>query len=116
MLLNLAWASPGTASFYRCVLALPALFAIGTVERRREGPPQHRQRLLATAAGALFAGDMMLWTEAITEVGAGLSTVLVNVQVVLVPLLALLVDRERLSHRYLLALPVVLVGVVLTPG
>jgi drug/metabolite transporter (DMT)-like permease len=116
VLLNLAGTSPGTASFYRCVLALPALVTIGFAERRREGGPTAAQRGLAGLAGALFAGDMLLWTQAITEVGAGLSTVLVNVQVVLVPLLALLIDHEPLTRRYLLTLPVVLAGVVLTAG
>ena len=65
------------------------------------------------AAGVLFAGDMLLWTMAIAEIGAGLSTVLVNTQVVLVPLLAWLVDRELVTHRYLVALPVVIVYFVL---
>jgi len=53
------------------------------------------------SAGALFAGDMLLWTQAIGEVGAGLSTVLVNVQVVMVALLAWAVDREPVPHRFL---------------
>lgn len=114
--LDLAGTSPGTASFYRCALALPALAVIGVVERRREGAPSGTQRGLAAVAGVLFAGDMLLWTQAIAEVGAGLSTVLVNVQVVLVPLLALVIDREPLSRRYLLTLPVVVIGVVLTAG
>lgn len=116
VLLGLAHTSPGTASFYRCVLALPALLALAAAERRRASPlPRHRYGL-ALFAGALFAGDMLLWTQAIGEVGAGLSTVLVNVQVVLVPLLAWAVDREPVPHRFLWWLPVLLMGVVLTGG
>jgi hypothetical protein len=37
--------------------------------------------------------------------GAGLSTVLVNTQVVIVPLLAWLVDRERSGPRFVLSCP-----------
>src|SRR4051794_41704342 len=59
---------------------------------------------------------MLLWAKAIIEVGAGLSTVLVNVQVVLVPLLAWAVDREQVPRRFLLWLPVLVAGVVLTGG
>jgi drug/metabolite transporter (DMT)-like permease len=70
----------------------------------------------AAAAGLLFAGDALWWTQAIGEVGAGLSTVLVNAQVLLVPLLALVIDREPVSRRYLAMLPVMVVGVVLTGG
>lgn len=113
VLISLSATSPGTASFWRCVLALPALLVAAALERRRDG--EHR-RLVAWSAGALFAGDMLLWTQAIAEIGAGMSTVLVNVQVVLVPLLALLVDGERPTRRYLSALPVLAAGVVLTAG
>ncbi|MEU1416801.1 DMT family transporter [Streptomyces sp. NPDC005731] len=116
VLLDLARTSPGTASFYRCALALPALLALAAAERRRVGAfPRHRYGL-AVSAGALFAGDMLMWTQAIGEVGAGLSTVLVNVQVVMVPLLARAVDREPVPRRFLWWLPVLLVGVVCTGG
>jgi drug/metabolite transporter (DMT)-like permease len=59
---------------------------------------------------------MLLWTQAILEVGAGLSTVLVNAQVIVVPLLAWLIDREHISRRFLLALPAMIAGVLLTGG
>ncbi|MFF8593981.1 DMT family transporter [Streptomyces sp. NPDC015220] len=116
VLLGLARTEPGTASFYRCALALPALLLLAVPEHRREGSPSRGQVGLALLAGGAFAGDMLLWTQAIGEVGAGLSTVLVNVQVVLVPLLARLIDREPVPRRFLLWGPVILVGVVLTGG
>ncbi|ETK30664.1 DMT family transporter [Microbispora sp. ATCC PTA-5024] len=116
VLIHLSGASPGTASFYRCLLALPLLIPLALGERRREGGIPGRRRLVTVVAGALFAGDMLLWTAAIAEVGAGLSTVLVNVQVVIVPLLALLVDREALPRRFLVSVPFLLVGVVLAGG
>jgi drug/metabolite transporter (DMT)-like permease len=116
VLINLSRASAGTASFYRCVLSLPFLAVLAFLERRRRGSPPRRQYVLASVAGALFAGDMLLWTQAIGELGAGLSTVLANMQVVMVPLLAWLVDRERVTLRFLLWLPVLILGVVLTGG
>ncbi|MEU9478059.1 DMT family transporter [Streptomyces sp. NPDC048191] len=116
VLLDLAHTAPGTASFYRCLLALPALSMLAGLERRQEGAPPRRRYWLTLAAGVLFAGDMLLWTQAIGEVGAGLSTVLVNVQVVLVPLIAWAVDREPVPARFLRCLPLLLLGVVLTGG
>jgi drug/metabolite transporter (DMT)-like permease len=113
VLISLSATSPGTATFWRCLLALPVLLVAATLERRTGG--EHR-RAVAWAAGALFAGDMLLWTQAIGEIGAGMSTVLVNVQVVLVPLLALLFDGERPTPRYVHALPALALGVVLTAG
>ncbi|MGP4044535.1 DMT family transporter [Streptomyces sp. 2A115] len=114
--LDLSGTEAGTASVYRCLLALPVLLVLTIPEYRREGPPPSRQVGYSLVAGALFAGDMVLWTKAIAEVGAGLSTVLVNVQVALVPLLAWAVDRERVGRRFLVWLPVMMVGVVLTGG
>ncbi|MFL6073095.1 MAG: DMT family transporter [Mycobacteriales bacterium] len=116
VLIDLSRTSPGTASFYRCLFALPLLYPFWWAERRAEGPLPRRQHGVALVAGALFAGDMLLWTRAIAEVGAGLSTVLVNVQVILVPLLAYAIDREPLARRFLAALPVLVLGVVLTAG
>lgn len=116
VLIDLSGTSPGTASFFRCLLALPLLGVLAAAERRRDGSPSGRQRLVGLAAGVLFAGDMLLWTQAILEVGAGLSTVLVNIQVVIVPLLALLINREPVRRRYLFWLPALLIGVVLTGG
>lgn len=116
VLIGLSGTSPGTASFWRCLIALPLLLPLALRERRRAGVPSRRAALSAVFAGALFAGDMLLWTQAIFEVGAGLSTVLVNLQVVLVPVLAWAVDREPVTRAFFGCLPVVLFGVVCTAG
>jgi drug/metabolite transporter (DMT)-like permease len=112
----LSAASPGTASFFRCVFALPLLVPLAVAERRHRGAPTARQYGWAAAAGVLFAADALFWTQAIYEVGVGLSAVLVNTQVVMVPLLARLIDREPLSARFVALLPVVVLGTVLTGG
>ncbi len=116
VLLNLANNSSATATVGRCVLALPIMAFLAVREshtrERLSGPAM----LSALACGLLFAGDMLWWTQAIFEIGAGLSTVLVNTQVVIVPLLAWLIDGEKVRRRFLLALPVVIAGVVLTGG
>lgn len=114
--LDLSGAAPGTATFYRCLLAAPMLLPLVLLERRREGRLRRRQAWYAVLAGAFFAGDALWWTQAIGEVGAGLSTVLVNAQVVLVPLLALMIDREPVSHRFVAILPAMVVGIALTGG
>ena len=52
-----------------------------------------------------FAADLILWHNSIDDVGAGLATVLANIQVVLVPLVAWAVLAERPGRRVLAALP-----------
>jgi hypothetical protein len=58
----------------------------------------------------------VFWHYAIGDVGAGLSTVLGNLQVVVVPFLAWLILGERIQPRLLAALPLVCSGVILISG
>jgi drug/metabolite transporter (DMT)-like permease len=116
ILLGLAHTTPATASTARSVMALPVVACLTLFEKRRNGGLSAAECLSAAACGVLFAGDMLWWTQAIPEVGAGLSTVLVNTQVAIVPLLAWLVDRERTGPRFLWSLPGILAGVLLAGG
>jgi drug/metabolite transporter (DMT)-like permease len=112
---RLAEVSPETAAFFRCFFALPALAALALRERRQQGPRRRDWGKLG-AAGVLFACDLIFWHHAIENVGAGLATVLGNLQVVLVAYVAWAVLGERPEARVLAAVPVVLVGVVLIAG
>ena len=116
ILFRVAHVSPTTGAFYRCAYALPLLFVLAWLENRRLGPRPLKQRVLAWIAGLLFTVDLVAWHQGIEEVGAGLATVLGNLQVVLVGLLAWAILRERPPGRSLAAIPVALVGVVLISG
>jgi drug/metabolite transporter (DMT)-like permease len=86
------------------------------MERRRYGPRPARDRWLGVAAGALFSADLIRWHHAIDDVGAGLATVLGNLQVVLVAFLAWGLLGEKPASRTAAAVPLVLVGAVLISG
>jgi drug/metabolite transporter (DMT)-like permease len=116
ILVDLADVSPASAAFFRCFYALPALGVLAWWEDRRHGRRSWRQRRLAIPAGALFAVDLIAWNHAIADVGAGLATVLGNLQVVIVPFLALALLGERVPRRILLSLPIVLFGILLVSG
>jgi drug/metabolite transporter (DMT)-like permease len=116
ILVRLAEVTPETAAVFRCVYALPALGLLAVLERRRFGPRPGRERRLGLAAGVLFAADLVLWHHAIEDVGAGLATVLGNLQVVLVAFLAWMLLGERPSARMAVAVPVVVCGAVLISG
>jgi drug/metabolite transporter (DMT)-like permease len=108
--------SPATGTVYRALFGLPLLVLVALAERRRYGPLPRRAWRLAAIAGVFFAGDLLFWHHAIEAVGAGLATVLGNLQVIIVGVIAWLVLGERPSRSALAALPVVLVGVVLISG
>jgi drug/metabolite transporter (DMT)-like permease len=116
ILVRLADVSPATAAIFRCAYALPVLGALAVLEDRRFGPRPARDRRLALPAGAFFAADLIFWHYAIADVGAGLATVLGNVQVVVIPFAAWAVLGERIERRILLALPLVCSGVLLISG
>jgi drug/metabolite transporter (DMT)-like permease len=116
ILFRVADVSPSTGAVFRCLYALPALWLLARWEDNRYGSRPRKQRMLARVAGLFFAVDLVAWHQGIEEVGAGLATVLGNLQVVLVGLLAWAILRERPSNRSLAAIPVALFGVILISG
>ncbi|HET6505460.1 MAG TPA: DMT family transporter [Baekduia sp.] len=116
VLVRLAEVSPSTAAVFRCAYAVPVLYLLARAEDRRFGPRPARDRRLAALAGAFFAVDLVAWHHAIEDVGAGLATVLGNLQVAFVPLIAWAVLREHPSRRVLVTLPLMLGGIVLISG
>jgi drug/metabolite transporter (DMT)-like permease len=116
ILVRLSHASPSTAAIFRCAYALPALGLLAWWEDRRFGPREWRDRRMALAAGVFFTADLILWHHSIRDVGAGLATVLANIQVVLVPLVAWALLSERPPRKVLVAVFVALGGVLLISG
>ena len=116
ILVREASVAPATAAVFRCAYAIPVLAWLARGEDRRFGPRPRRDRVLAAIAGVFFAIDLVAWHHAIEDVGAGLATVLGNLQVAFVPLIAWLVLRERPSGRVLATLPLMLAGIVLISG
>ncbi|MGO8958886.1 MAG: DMT family transporter [Streptosporangiaceae bacterium] len=116
ILMTLAHVGAVTTTFYRCALSLPVLVPLALIERRRYGPRALRSRIYAVVAGLFLAVDLVVWMHSIADVGAGVATVLGNLQVLFVAVLGWLVLRERPDRRYLGVLPVVLLGVVLVSG
>ncbi|HUG46911.1 MAG TPA: DMT family transporter [Candidatus Limnocylindria bacterium] len=105
-----------TATVFRALYGLPILLVAALLERRRLGPLPRRAQKLAVLAGAFFAADLLFWHHSIDAVGAGLATVLGNLQVVVVAIAAWLLFGERPSARTLAGIPVILAGVVLISG
>jgi drug/metabolite transporter (DMT)-like permease len=108
--------TPSTATVFRCLYGLPILALVGWYEHRRYGALPSRAVWLAVLAGVFFAGDLLSWHHAVDAVGAGLATVLGNLQVLVVGLAAWVLFKERMPRPALIALPIVLGGVVLISG
>ncbi len=113
---DLSGADPSTAAIFRCAYALPVLALLAWHEGRTisEHPRPRHWRLYI--AGALLGLDLILWHHAIRDVGAGLATMLANVQVLLLPFVGWVLWKERPSRRVLIARPAAALGVVLISG
>src|SRR5204863_255163 len=83
---------------------LPILGLLVWIEKRRCGSRTWRERRAGMLAGIFFAADLLLWHHSIGDVGAGLATVLANIQVVLVPLVAWAILAEPPGRHVLIAL------------
>ncbi|MBW3621108.1 MAG: DMT family transporter [Actinobacteria bacterium] len=109
---RLADVEPVRSSFLRAAYALPAFVVLVVLARRRAGRPALGGLVgLAVIAGAFLGGDLFAWHSSIEHIGAGLGTVLPNLQVVLVGVAGVVFFRERPRPVFWLALPAVLVGI-----
>lgn len=116
VIVKLADVDAATTAVLRCAIAVVPLVPLALAERQRHGTLHRRAVGWSLAAGIALGIDYSAWTASIYLVGAGVSTVLINVQVIVLPLLALLIDRDRMPRRFLVALPVMIVGIVLVGG
>lgn len=116
ILVRLSESTPSTAAVFRCAYAVPILIALAAWETRRYGPRPLRDRFIGAGAGVLFAIDLVFWHHSIANVGAGLATVLGNLQVVLVAFGAWAVLGERPGRRIIAAVPIVFIGAVMISG
>jgi drug/metabolite transporter (DMT)-like permease len=112
---RMANVSPVTAAFYRAAYAVPVL-AVMVLARRGADRRPGRARVLAAASGILLAVDLGFWHQSIALIGVGLATVIANVQVVFVALLAWMLHGEQPTRRMALLIAAVVCGLLLTSG
>lgn len=112
---RLSGRSPVTATFFRGAYALPILLLLAWTSRRGD-TRRRRDRGLAVASGLVLAIDLAAWHQSIEDIGTGLGTVLANVQVLFVALLAWAIAGERPTRLACIMVPVVLAGIALISG
>jgi drug/metabolite transporter (DMT)-like permease len=120
---RLADVEPARSAMLRGIYALPALIVLVALRNRRSeralvdvdvvGSAGLRRWLLpgAVGAGVLLGIDFVAWHESIAIIGAGLGTVLPNLQVVFVGIAGVVLFRERPGRWFWVALPIVLIGI-----
>ena len=112
---KLAHVSATMAGFYRTLFGGVVLLAIAWYRGRRIWKGS-RYFNLALLCAVLFALDLYFWHRSIGFVGPGLATILANFQVFVLALFGVLVLKERLGPRMLIAIPLALFGLFLLAG
>lgn len=100
------------AAFYRMLFGGLALL-LAAVIRREKMLPGKTALFFAGLAGAAFSGDLFFWHRSIHLAGPGLSTILANFQVFILPVIGVLFLGERPSLRLFIAIALAFIGLVM---
>ena len=106
---------PTAIGFWRTFFGSGFLFALAVAARQRLTMP----RVLfgwSVLAGFIFFLDLFLWHRSIIYAGAGMATILANVQVFVTAVLSYFVFREKLSIKFFAAAIGAVIGIVLLIG
>jgi drug/metabolite transporter (DMT)-like permease len=107
---------PATSVVLRCWLALILFIPLVVIEIRKKGRLNRNGIFWAAIAGLILGIDFTAWNYSIFYVGAGIASVLLNLQVIILPLLAFFIDRERIPRNYWFVLPVMAIGIAMVGG
>ena len=107
---------PATQAFLRVFLGFLILLPFGLNEiRKKQGLPR-KGIMLAVASGLFLGVDFTAWNYSIFLIGSGVAAILLNLQVVIVPMLTAVIDKFRLPRSFAIILPIMIVGVLFTGG
>ena len=115
VMVKLAHAGSVATAFYRCLFGgiILLVLALARKEKFRQGRPVF---LAGVLCGFFFALDLVWYHRSIHFVGPGLATILTNFQVFYLALFGALVLKDRLSPRFIMAVPLALFGLIMIVG
>lgn len=112
VLVELAHVGPTVSAFYRMLFGGVILLAVTLIRGDRLWYGI-KSLAIPFLCAFLFSLDLFFWHRSIIYVGPGLATILGNMQVFFVALLAVLFLKERLSWRLIVAIPLAVLGLIL---
>ncbi len=112
-------AEPMTVAAFRCLLAVPMLLPLVLWELRRvdRGQALPKSTLIGAAvAGVAIGVDYSFYNTSIGLIGPGLATVLINIQIVILPLIAWALEGTRPMKQLAVIVPLMVLGVAFAAG
>lgn len=115
---RLADVGPVASAFWRLVISLPMLLLLLNLRRGEAAyaPALSPSPKIVLACGVFFATDIGLWHLSIARTSVANATLLANLNVIFVVLAGVLLFRERIGARFLVALAITLLGAAALMG
>ncbi len=107
---------PATQAWLRVILGFLCLLPFGIMEIRKKQALPKQGIILAVISGLFLGVDFTAWNYSIFLIGSGVAAILLNLQVVIVPMLTAIIDKFRLPRSFAFVLPIMIVGVLFTGG
>ncbi len=107
---------PATQAWLRVILGFLCLLPLGVMEIRKKQSLPKKGIILAVISGLFLGVDFTAWNYSIFLIGSGVAAILLNLQVVIVPMLTAIIDKFRLPRSFAFVLPIMIVGVLFTGG
>lgn len=107
---------PATQAFLRVSIGALLLVPFAVVEIRNKMSLPKQGLIYSIIAGLFLGIDFVCWNFSIFLIGSGVAAILLNLQVVVVPMLTAIFDKYKLPKSFIIILPLMIVGVLLTGG
>ncbi|NGP87433.1 DMT family transporter [Fodinibius halophilus] len=112
VLVELAHVGPTVSAFYRMLFGGIILLGVSLIRRERLWYGI-KSLAIPLLCAFLFSLDLFFWHRSILFVGPGLATILGNMQVFFVAVLAVWFLKEHLGWRLMVAIPIAVIGLFL---
>lgn len=107
---------PATQAFLRVALGALILLPLALNEMKKKMSLPKQGIIYSVVAGIFLGIDFTAWNFSIFLIGSGVAAILLNLQVVIVPILSTIFDKYRLPKSFIVILPLMIIGVLLTGG
>lgn len=107
---------PATSAFLRVGLAAIFLAPFALNEIKKMGKINKQGVIFSLVAGLFLGIDFIAFNYSIYYVGSGVASILLNIQVIILPALAFLFDKEPVPKSYYFIAPIMILGVAMSGG
>lgn len=107
---------PATSVILRVGIGALALLPFYIRELKKLGSLNKEGIILSLFAGLFLGIDFTAWNYSIYYVGSGIASILLNLQIIILPALAALFDKERIPKSFYVIAPIMIIGVMMSGG